>query len=325
MNGMNRRTFLNRLGATLLAPLAARAEQPYPAGQTVKVVVCYPPGGTSDVVGRIVADRLTAAWGVPVIVENVAGANGNIGIERVVTGPANGSQLLVMTTNVTTNQFLYASLSYDPARDLTPVSCVARLPNLLVVRKDLPVNSVSELIAYGKANPGKLNYGLPGTGSSPHLSAEMFKRMAGIEITGIQYRGSGPALTDLTAGSNDLMFDNITAAIGLVRAGKIKGLAVTSAQPSSLAPELPTVAETVPGFDVTSFHGVGVRAGTPANIVARIESDVIALSKTQVVKERLAKLVAEAVGSTSAEFAELLAQERARWGKVIRELAIRLE
>lgn len=303
MNRIKRRTFLKGLAATLALPLAARAEQPYPAGKAVKIIVAYPPGGTSDVVGRIVADQLTATWGVPVIVENVAGANGNIGNERVAKGPVNGTQLLVMTTNVATNQFLYPRLNYDPERDLTPVSCVARLPNLLVVRNDLPVNSVSELIVYAKAHPGKLNYGSPGTGSSPHLSAEMFKRLAGVEMTAIQYRGSGPALADLAAGTNDLMFDNITAAIGMVRAGKIKGLAVTSARPSSLAPEVPTVAQTVPGFDVTSFHGVGVRSGTPAHIVAKIESDVMALAKTPVVKEHLAKLMAEAVGSSSAEFA----------------------
>jgi tripartite-type tricarboxylate transporter receptor subunit TctC len=198
-----------------------------------------------------------------VIVENVTGANGNIANDRIAKGPADGTQLLVMTVNLTTNQFLYQRLSNDPERDLLPVSCVARLPNLLVVKRGLPVNSVSELISYAKANPGKLNYGHPGVGSSIHLAAELFKRMIGTEMAAVGYRGSGPALNDLVAGNIDLMFDNITASINLVRGGQIKGLAVTSARRSPLALQFPSVAETVQGFDVASFHGVGVRAGTP--------------------------------------------------------------
>jgi tripartite-type tricarboxylate transporter receptor subunit TctC len=322
---ITRRECLQSLGAILLAPLAARGQPQYPGGLPVKVVSGYAPGSTSDIVGRLIADRLTAAWGVPVIVENLSGANGNIGNDRVAKGPADGRQLLVMTVNLVTNQYLYPGLSYDPERDLLPVSCVARLPNLLVVKKDLPVSSVSGLIEYARANPGKLNYGSPGVGSSIHLAAELFKRMTGSEMAHVAYRGSGPALQDLVGGNIDLMFDNITSSINLVRAGQLRALAVTSARKSPLAPEFPTVAETVPGFDVTSFHGVGVRAGTPPEIVARIERDAIALSKEPLVKERLASLAAEAVGSTSAEFTRFLAQERLRWAPIIKALAIRLD
>jgi tripartite-type tricarboxylate transporter receptor subunit TctC len=321
---ITRRKCLGGLGAMLLAPLAARAQLPYP-GRPVNIVAGYAPGSTSDIVGRLVADRLTAAWGVPVTVENLSGANGNIANERVVKGPADGRQLLIMTVNLATNQFLYPSLSYDPERDLIPVSCVARLPNLLVVKKDLPVNSVAELIGYAKANPGKLNYGSPGVGSSIHLAAEVFKRMTGTEMAHVAYRGSGPALKDLLGGNIDLMFDNITSSINLVRGGQIRALAVTSARKTPLAPEFPTVAETVPGFDVTSYHGVGVRAGTPPEIVAKIERDVIALSKEPLVKERLAGIAAEVVGSTSAEFTQFLVQERLRWGPIIKALAITLD
>ena len=322
---LTRRQCLVGLTATTLTPMAAGAKQLYPAGQAIKIIAGYAPGSTSDIVGRLVADRLGAAWGVPVIVENVAGANGNLGNERVAKGPQDGTQILVMTVNLATNQYLYPRLSYDPERDLLPISCVARLPNLVVVKKDLPVNSVAELIAFAKSNPGKLNYGHPGVGSSIHLAAEIFKRMTGAQMTGVGYRGSGPALNDLVAGNIDLMFDNITASINLARGGQIKGLAVTSAQRTPLAPDYPTVAETVPGFSVASFHGVGVRAGTPAEIAAKIESDVVALSQEPTVKERLTGIAAETVGSTSADFAAFLRQERILWGKVIKELGIRIE
>ena len=322
---LTRRQCLSGFAALAVVPSVARAVLPYPVGQTIKIVVSYAPGGTSDVVGRIVADRLTDKWDTPVIVENVSGANGNLGNDRVARGTADGTQLLIMTANLVTNEFLYPRLTYDPGRDLVPISCVARLPNLLVVRKNLPVRSVAELIDYAKANPGKLNYGSPGIGSTPHLSAEIFKRMTGIEAAAVGYRGSGPALNDLTAGNIDLMFDNITAAINLVRGGQLKGLAVSSAERTPLAPEFPAVAETVPGFDVSTFHGIGVRAGTPSEIIGKIEKDVIALAAEPAVKERLASVVAETVGSTSAEFTRFLAQERERWGKIITEFAIRVE
>ena len=325
ISSMTRRAYLTGLAASSLLPALARAQQTYPAGRTIKIIVGYAPGGSSDIVGRLVADRLAAMWGVPAVVENVAGANGNIGNERVAKGPADGTQLLIVTASLTTNAFLYSRLGYDPERDLTPVSCVARLPNLLLVKNDLPVNSVSELIAYAKANPAKLNYASPGTGSSPHLSAEIFKRMTGTEMVAVTYRGSAPALNDLVAGTVDVMFDNITSSINLVRDGRIKALAVTSAQRASSAPEYPTIAETVPEFDVSTFFGVAVRAGTPDEILAKIEHAAIALSQDSSVRERLAAIGAEVVGSNSAEFSRFLAQERARWGKVIAHARIRIE
>jgi tripartite-type tricarboxylate transporter receptor subunit TctC len=321
---LTRRGCLGGLAAAALGALPARATQ-YPTGLTVKVIVGYPPGGTSDVVGRIVADRLAAAWGVPVIVENVAGANGNIGNERVAKGPADGTQLLIVTANIATNAFLYSRLGYDPARDFIPISCVARLPNLLLVKNGLPVNSVAELIGYARANPGKLNYGSPGVGSSPHLAAEIFKRMTGTEIVPVGYRGSAPALNDLVAGSIDLMFDNITSSINLARGGRIRVLGVTSAQRTPLAPDFPTIAETVPGYDVSTFFGVVVRAGTPPDVVAKIETAVVALAQEPTAKERLAGVSAEAVGSSTKDFTQFLASERSRWGQLITELGIRIE
>jgi tripartite-type tricarboxylate transporter receptor subunit TctC len=322
---ITRRDCLTGIAAAGIAPLAASAQQPYPSGHNIKIIVLAAAGGSIDVVGRIVADRLAVMWGVPVVVENVPGGMGNIAHDRVAKGPADGTQLLIMATPLVTNQFLHQRLNYDPERDFIPISCVARLPNLLVVKKDLPVSSVAELIAYAKANPGKLNYGSPGIGSSIHLAAELFKRMTGTEMAHVAYRGSGQALNDLVAGHIDLMFNNITGAIDLARAGQVRGLAVTTAQRTVLAPEFPTIAETVPGFDVSAFFGVGVRAGTPPEIVGKIEKDLVALSKEPSVRERLAKLVTETVGSSSAEFAQFLAQERFRWGNLIKELGIRIE
>ena len=321
---ITRRACLAGLASTGLAP-SLMAEQVYPAGRTIKIIVGYAPGGSSDIVGRIVADRLAAMWGVPAIVENVAGANGNLGNERVAKGPADGTQLLIVTASLTTNAFLYSRLGYDPERDLTPVSCVARLPNLLLVKKELPVNSVSELIAYAKANPAKLNYASPGTGSSPHLSAEIFKRMTGTEMVAVTYRGSAPALNDLVAGNVDVMFDNIASSINLVRDGRIKALAVTSAQRASSAPEYPTIAETVPEFDVSTFFGVAVRAGTPNDVLKKIENAVIGLVQDPSVKTRLAGIGAEVVGSNSSDFRHFISRERSRWGKVITDLGIRIE
>ena len=322
---LTRRSWLAGLAASTIGPTLAWGEPAYPAGRTIKIVVGYPPGGGSDIVGRLVADRLGTVWGVPVVVENVAGANGNIGSERVAKGPADGTQLLIVTTSLVTNAYLYSKLSYDPERDLAPVSCIARLPNLLLVKTGLQVNSVAELIAYARSNPGKLNYASPGTGSSPHLSAEIFKRMTGTEMVAVTYRGSAPALNDLVAGTVDLMFDNITSSINLVRDGRIKALAVTSAQRASFAPEYPTIAETVPEYDVSTFFGVVVRAGTPDEVLAKIEHATIAFCQEPSVRQRLAAIGAEVVSFSSHEFSRFLAQERARWGRVITNAGIRIE
>ena len=305
--------------------MAASAQRPYPSGLNIKIIVPFAPGGSIDLIGRIIADRLTVKWSVPVVIENVSGATGDVGHRLVANGPADGTLFLLMAAPFITNQFLRPHLSNDLERDFIPISCVTRMPNLLLVTKSLPVNSVAELIAYAEANPGKLNYGSPGAGSSIHLTAELFKHLTGTKMTHVAYRGSAPAMNDLIAGHIELMFNNITSSIDPVRQGQVKGLAVTSAHRSPLVPEFPTVAETVPGFDVSAFFGIGVRAGTSTEIVAKIEKDVVALSKEASVRDRLGKLVTEAVGSSSEEFTRYLAEERARWGPLIKELGIRAD
>ena len=327
MAQLTRRQATAGLSGLVAGPFVARAAwaEAYPAGLTIKIVVPYPAGGATDIVGRIVGDRLGALWGVTTVVENVPGAGANIGIDRVAKGPADGTQILIVPPNLTTNPFLYAKVPYDGEKDILTLAQVASVPNLLVVKKDLPVNSVAELIAYAKANPGKLNFASSGVGSTIHLSGELFKRMTGIEMVHVAYRGSASAVNDLLGGSVDLMFDNISSIIGHARAGSVKALGITTAKRSSIAPEYVPVAETVPGYDTTSWFGVGVRAGTPPEIADKIETDVRQLCREKIVQERLGGLVADTIGSSRQEFTAYVKSERERWGKLIVDLKLRTE
>jgi tripartite-type tricarboxylate transporter receptor subunit TctC len=327
LSKVSRRTICKMLAAAALAPIArpAVAQGAYPGNRTIKMVVPYPAGGATDIIGRVVADRMHAMWGATVVVENISGAAGSIGMDRIAKGPADGSQILMVPPQIAINQFLYAKLAFDPEKDLLPIAQVARLPNILVVRKGLEVNSVKELIAYAKANPGKLNYASSGSGSTIHLSAELFKRMTGTEMNHVPYRGSAPAVNDLVGGQVDLMFDNATSIIGQVRGGTVKPLAVTSLERSPLLPDLAPVADTLPGYDTASWFGVGVRSGTPEDIVATIEKAANALTKEAVVKERFAAVIADPVVSDRKTFGEFVVAERKKWGALITELKIRVE
>ncbi len=232
MKKITRRTISKGLAASALSLLArpAIAQGSYPAGiGTIKLVVPYPAGGATDVIGRIVADRLSALWSANVIVENIAGAAANIGMDRVAKGPADGSTLFMVPPQIAINQYLYAKLAFDPEKDLVPIAQVASLPNILVVKKQLTeVKTVKDLIDYAKANPGKLNYASSGNGSTIHLSAELFKSVTGTQMNHIPYRGSAPAVNDLVGGQVDLMFDNATSIIGQVRGNTVNALGVTS-------------------------------------------------------------------------------------------------
>ena len=221
MAGITRRTFAQCLAAVAVsAPTRAAAQPGYPAGLTVKFVAGFPAGDAQDIVGRVIADRLGALWKVPTVVENVAGAGGNLGMDRVAKGPSDGSHICIVPPGIATNQYLYARVPFDPEKDFVLLGHVASVPNLLCVRKDLPVDTVAELIAHAKANPGKLNYASSGIGTTVHLSAELFKRMTGVDMVHVAYRGSAPALNDLVGQNVDLMFDNITSIIGPCRRGE---------------------------------------------------------------------------------------------------------
>lgn len=329
MATLSRRTVSKGLAASALSLLArpAVAQGTYPAGMSnIKLVVPYPAGGATDVIGRIVADRLTALWHTTVIVENIAGAAGSIGMDRVAKGPTDGSTLLMVPPQIAINQFLYPKLAFDPEKDLIPIAQVASLPNILVVKKQLDeVNSVKDLIAYAQANPGKLNYASSGNGTTIHLSAELFKSMTGTSMNHIPYRGSAPAVNDLVGGQVDLMFDNATSIIGQVRGNTVKTLGVTSLKRSPLLPDLPTVADTVPGYDTASWFGLGVRTGVPNEIVEKIEAAAKALAQEAVVKERMAAVIADPVVSDRKIFGDFVVAERKKWGTLIKELNIKLD
>jgi tripartite-type tricarboxylate transporter receptor subunit TctC len=315
------------LAAAAALPLArpALAQGAYPGTRTIKMVVPYPAGGATDIIGRVIADRLAAKWGATVIVENISGAAGTIGMDRIAKGPTDGTQILMVPPQISINQYLYAKLPFDPEKDLLPIAQVASLPNILVVRKSLEVNSVKDLIDYAKANPGKLNYASSGNGTTIHLSAELFKKMAGVKLNHVPYRGSAPAVNDLVGGQVDLMFDNATSIISQVRGGTVKPLGVTSAQRSPLLPELVPVAETLPGYETASWFGVGVRTGTAEEIVAEIEKATRAATQEPVVKERFATVIADPVVSDRKHFGEFVVAERKKWGALINELKIRVE
>jgi tripartite-type tricarboxylate transporter receptor subunit TctC len=259
-----------------------------------------------------------------VVVENVAGAGSNIAFDRVAKGPTDGSQILIVPPGLATNQFLYAKLPFDPAADFVPLALVATIPNLLCVRNSLPVNTMAEFIAYAKANPGKLNYGSTGIGTSPHLASEMLKRMAGIDFATVHYRGSAPALNDLLAGAVDVVIDNTTSVAPHARAGSVRALGISTLQRWPLARDFVPIADTVRGFEALAFSGVAVRAGTPRDICASIETAVTAVCKEKVLIDRMSQLAAEVVGTGSRDFGQFLSAERAKWGKLIMDLGIRV-
>ncbi|MCV9937801.1 tripartite tricarboxylate transporter substrate binding protein [Boseaceae bacterium BT-24-1] len=323
---LDRRTLLSGLGATLaLPPGAGQAQGAWPQGRTLKLVVPFPPAGATDVLARLVADRLGQSWGTHFVVENRAGAGGNLGTDAVAKAEPNGDTLLIVSVGLATNQYLYAKLNYDPVKDLAPITMVAMVPNLLVVGKHLPVQSVAELVAYAKANPGKLTYGSSGIGTSVHLSGELFQKLSGTKMVHVPYRGTAQATQDLIGGRIDLIFDNITQALPHVRAGSIRGLGITTAKRSPTAQEFASIAETVPGFDVSSWFALFAPAKTPQAIIDKIQADTRKAIADPNVRSKMDLLAAEPVGNTPAELATFLQAEMKRWGDLIREAGIKAE
>jgi tripartite-type tricarboxylate transporter receptor subunit TctC len=323
---IDRRSLLAALGAgAIAAPGSAFAQAPWPQGRTIKLVVPFPPAGATDVLGRLVADKLGQSWGINFVVENRAGAGGNIGTDAVAKAEPNGDTLLIVSVGMATNQYLYPKLNYDPVKDLAPITMVALVPNLLVVNKDLPVKSVADLIAYAKANPGKLSYGSSGIGTSVHLSGEYFQKLTGTKMVHVPYRGTAQATQDLIGGRIDLIFDNITQALPHVRAGSIRGLGITTAKRSPAAPEFAPIAETVPGFDVSSWFALFAPAKTPQAIIDKIQADTKAGLADPALRAKMDQLAAEPVGGTPAELAAFLQGEMTKWGGLIKEIGIKVE
>jgi tripartite-type tricarboxylate transporter receptor subunit TctC len=315
-----RRALLALLAASALAP-AAQAQN-WPA-KPVKVIVNFPAGGAADQIARAVAQPLQEALGQPVVVENRGGSGGNIGGDVVAKSPADGYTLLMSSGGmVSVNPHIYSKMAFDPAKDLTPVASAARVLVFLTVRPTLPVSNIQEFIAYSRANPGKLSYGSPGNGSSPHLAGEMFKSQAGLFAVHVPYRGAAPALQDLLAGQIDFAFD---PGIGLnqVRAGKLKLLAIGSMHRSPLFPEVPTLHEAgIKDFDADTVFGFYAPAATPAAVVSRLNGEINKILATQAVRERIAALGGEALPLTPAQFAAKATEDSKRFGAIIKERKI---
>jgi tripartite-type tricarboxylate transporter receptor subunit TctC len=302
------------LGA-LSAPAAA---QSWPEKQ-VNFIVPFSAGGTTDLFGRLLTQHMQQKFGKPFIVENRAGAGGNIGAGMVAKAAPDGYTFLVGTVSThAINPFLYSKLPYDTVKDFQPVSLIARLPNILVVYPDMPVKTVPELITYLKANPDKMSYGSSGVGTSIHLAAELFKIKTGTTMTHVPFRSSGDIMNNLTGGHINLAFDNITLAWTQVKAGKLRALAVTSTDRSAIAPDVPTMAETIPGFEATSWHGVFAPAGTPKPIVDQVAAEMKRILELPDVKEKLGEIGAIASPMTPEDFVRFIDGERAKWSEVVK-------
>jgi tripartite-type tricarboxylate transporter receptor subunit TctC len=292
----------------------------------VRLIVPFPPGGGTDAIARVVAGKLSDMWGQQMVVENRGGGGANIGMEAVARADPDGYTILLTSMPLTVNRFLYPSLGYDPVADFAPVSLLCDYPNIMAVPITSPAHSVTEFIANAKANPGKVTFASSGHGTSVHLSGELFKRMAGIEMLHVPYRGGGPALNDLIPGRVDVMFNNIGSVLPLIQGGKLRGLGVTTAKRSPAIPQLPPIAEAgLPGFDVSSWYGFFAPAKTPPEIVSKVHADTVAALADPITKSRLEQqLGVVVIGSTPAELAAYLKSEIDKWGPVIKEAGITL-
>ncbi|MBD8529430.1 MULTISPECIES: tripartite tricarboxylate transporter substrate binding protein [unclassified Massilia] len=309
------------LAAGILAsvPFVAQAQAAFPS-RALTIVVPFSAGGTTDILARVVGQYLSKDLGQPVIIDNRPGAGGNIGAQMVARAAPDGYTILMGTVGThAINQSLYKKMPFDPIKDFQPLTRVALVPNLLVAHPSQPYKTVKELIAYAKANPGKVNFASSGSGTSIHLSAEMFNQMAGVDMQHIPYKGSAPALNDLLGGQTAIMFDNMPSVIGHVRAGKLRPIAVTTPQRSRALPDVPTIAESgVPGYSATSWFGLLAPAATPAPVVAKLNAAILKALADPEVKKKFAEQGAEPHGEKPEQFAEFIRSETAKWGQTVK-------
>jgi tripartite-type tricarboxylate transporter receptor subunit TctC len=313
---------VSSLGISLYADRAL-AEWPE---QPIRLVVPFSPGGSTDITARVLAEKLSPELGQQVIVDNRPGAAGNIASSLVARAKPDGYTLLMATsTTQATNPNLYSNLTFDPIKDLAPVSQTAFVPNILVVSPSLPVKDLGEFLAYVKANPAKLNYGSSGSGSSLHLAAELFKSMAGVDIVHIPYPGSAPALRDVLAGQVQVVFSPLVEAIPYIEGGRMKALAVTTQARIPLYPKLPTIGEAIPGYEIALWNGILAPGGTPKPIIDRIYRALDKILRTQEMKEKLAQQGSLPVGSTPEEFSKFVVSEIDKWGKLVKISGARVD
>jgi tripartite-type tricarboxylate transporter receptor subunit TctC len=310
------------LGSPALLGSQAFAQSAWPKSGTIKMIIPFPPAGATDVIGRIVAERLGAMWGNQIVIENKGGAGGNIGTDQAAKSAPDGNTMLTVSVGMATNPYLYKSLPYDPVKDFEPVSLMAMVPNIMVIPPNHPAKSVAEFIELAKAKPGTMSFGSSGIGTSVHLSGELFQKLTGTKMIHVPYKGTAEAKNDLIAGRIDCIFDNITAALPQARGGTVKALGITTAKRSKLAPELAPINDTVPGFDVSSWFALFVPAKTPPAIVAKMNADVKAVLAEPDVMDKLGKLGGEIVGSSQQELAAFLKSEGEKWGALIKEIGV---
>ena len=316
------------LAVTACAAYAQSAGKPggvYPS-KPIRMIVPFAPGGSNDIMARLTAQKFSESFGQQVIVDNRGGASGVIGTDLAAKSAPDGYTVLVMSLTLTVNPSLFRKLPYDTERDLIPITLIASAPLMLVVHPSIPAKSVKELIAYAKANPNKLNFGSGGTGATPHLAGEMFKMMAGLQMTHVPYKGGGPALADLVGGQIQLMLENIPSTLPFVKAGKLRALAITGLKRSAIVSDLPTLDEAgLKGYEIVGWNGLFVPAGTPRNIVTYLHAETVKALAQPDTKERLATLGAEGVGNTPDEFRAFIKAEIVKWAKVVKAAGLKVE
>ena len=321
-----RRTFLRLAAGAAALPATAHIAraQNYPS-RPIRLILGFAAGGSADIVARLIAQFVSDRIGQPVIVENRTGASSNLAGEAVARSAPDGYTLLYVTTVNAINATFFDNLKFDLKRDFAPVSGVTRVPNVLEINPSIPANNVAEFIAYAKANPGKLNMASTGNGTSIHLAGELFKAMTGINLVHVPYRSPPQAMTDLLAGQVQVMFDVMTQGLQHIKEGRLRALAVTTAARSDALPDVPTVAETVPGYEASSWSGVCAPSGTPAEIVAMLNQEINAALTDPTIKARLASIGSTAITGGPAEFATFLSEETDKWGKVVRAANVKAE
>ena len=321
-----RRNFLHLAAGAAALPFVPHvaSAQAYPT-RPVRIIVGFAPGGGNDIMARLIGQWLSQRLGQQFVVENRPGAATNVATEAVVNAPPDGYTLLLVGLPNASNATFYEKLNFNFIRDITPVAGIMRVPLVMVVHPSFPGTTVPEFIAYGKANPGKVNMASAGIGSGTHLAGELFKMMAGVDLVHVPYRGTGPALAALLAGQVEVQFPPPSSSIEYIRAGKLRGLAVTSAMRSEALPDLPTIGEFVPGYEVSAWYGVGAPKGTPAEAIDRINKEINAALADPKMKARLADLDGIAIAGSPAEFGKLIVEETDKWGKVIRAANIKAD
>jgi tripartite-type tricarboxylate transporter receptor subunit TctC len=308
--------------AFLLAALPALAQYP---NRPIRLIVPFPPGGTNELLSRLISQKLQERWGQPVVTENRAGAGGNIGADAVAKSAADGYTLLFGTNTLTINPFMVKQMPFDVQRDLAPVAMIATTPFIVVVNNNLPVRNVGELIAYAKANPGKLSFGSAGAGTPHHLGTELFKTMAGVDMVHVPYKGSAQALTDVMTGQLHLMWVTINVGMPLVTSGKLRAIALGESQRSMAHRDLPTVAETLPGYEVTAWYAVFAPAGTSQEIIGQLSTELVRVFHLPEIRERLTSLGVEITTRGAGELRDVVASDLAKWREVAAAAGIRPE